>query len=104
MEHVHLGIFSYLFAVRNSPAGVALGKVGAGMPGENDAVVALRLEAEVRCPPPSKRITPCAITQSYCLFNITADPCELDNLGRDSIKTRRKCPQKPAPDTVSNVQ
>ena len=85
MEHVHLGIFPYLFAVRNSPAGVALGKVGAGMPGENNAVVALREEAEVRCPPAPKHQTPCAITQSYCLFNITADPCELDNLGRTGL-------------------
>ena len=44
----------YLVAVRNSPAGVALGKAGAGMPGENDAVAALRGEAEVRCPPTPK--------------------------------------------------
>ena len=82
----NLGLYPYPVTVRNSPAGVALGKVGAGVPAENGAVEALRGEAEVRCPPPSKRKTPCAITQSYCLFNITADPCELDNLGRDSIE------------------
>ena len=66
--------------VRKSPAGVALGKVGAGVPPEDGAVEALRREAEVSCPPPPKDYTPCAISQSYCLFNVTADPCEFDNL------------------------
>ena len=80
----HLVLCRYL-PVRNSLAGVALGKVGAGVPADNGAVDALRREAEVSCPPPPKHYTPCTITQSYCLFNVTADPCEFDNLGRDSI-------------------
>ena len=50
------------------------------MPADDGAVEALRREAEVSCPPPPKDYTPCAISQSYCLFNVTADPCEFDNL------------------------
>ena len=51
------------------------------MPAGDAAVAALRHEAEVRCPPPPPRdYTPCEITQSYCLFNVTADPCEFNNL------------------------
>ena len=49
------------------------------MPDDDGAVEALRRAAHLRLPPP-KHYTPCAISQSYCLFNVTADPCEFDNL------------------------
>lgn len=39
----------------------------------------LRQEANINCEKP-RRSSPCRPLQQVCLFNITADPCELNNL------------------------
>ena len=40
----------------------------------------LRKSASLNCLKPSGRSTPCRPLQQVCLFNITADPCEFDNV------------------------
>ena len=40
----------------------------------------LRQEATLKCNKPRHRTSPCHPLQQVCLFNITADPCEYNNL------------------------
>ena len=42
-------------------------------------VAQIREEAELKCTKPKKKSN-CNPLQQVCLFNITADPCEFDNL------------------------
>ena len=42
-------------------------------------VAQLREEAELKCSKPKKKSN-CNPLQQVCLFNVTADPCEFDNL------------------------
>jgi len=51
-----------------------------GMPLQEDSVlIQLRSEAEVNCTKPANA-EPCNSLQEVCLFNITGDPCEFNNL------------------------
>ena len=66
--------------VRESRAGSVLSKVkGKGTLPEDHKMLALRAQAEVSCVKPEKA-EPCIATQQVCLFNITGDPCELNNI------------------------
>ena len=48
----------------------------------------LRKEAEIKCNKPRHRTSPCRPLQQVCLFNITADPCEYNNLVVKTHHTR----------------
>ena len=63
---------------RTSPAAVSLKKIGVELPDDKE-VTRLRSEATVTCQTREKPET-CDPTWQVCLFNITQDPCEQNNL------------------------
>ena len=62
----------------SSPTTKNLKKIGMDLPTKSQ-VAQLREEAELKCSKPKKKSN-CSPLQQVCLFNITADPCEFDNL------------------------
>ena len=62
----------------SSPTTKNLKKIGMDLPTKS-RVAQLREEAELKCSKPKKKSN-CSPLQQVCLFNITADPCEFDNL------------------------
>jgi arylsulfatase B len=65
--------------VYNSAAGRALGNTSAALPLNPEDAVKMRAAAGVTCGTHTAK-TSCTGTNPVCLFNLTRDPCELDNL------------------------
>ena len=62
----------------SSPTAKNLKTIGMELPTKSK-VAQLREEAELKCSKPKKKSN-CNPLQQVCLFNVTADPCEFDNL------------------------
>lgn len=67
--------------VLSSLSATSLSEIGLDLPSKAK-ITRLRQKVEVKCKKGQmgNNRTPCLATQQVCLFNITADPCELDNL------------------------
>ena len=46
----------------------------------DQALLTMRSESTLTCPTPPADAKPCHIMNSVCLFNVTADPCERNNV------------------------
>ena len=65
-----------------SPVARALASIKMPLP-KNATILELRSQTDLKCGSVDQQeapLTPCHLTESVCLFNITADPCELNNL------------------------
>jgi len=63
-------------SIRDSPVAQSLNKIGMPL-GDDQSLLSMRSQSTVNCPRQVADAKPCRTT---CLFNITADPCELNDV------------------------
>ena len=65
--------------VRQSEAARQLDRTGLPLP-KDEVILSLRQQADVKCQYNSTSSKPCDPSQTACLFKISEDPCEQNNL------------------------